>query len=80
MVQNEKEGETAEREEIDGELLRLLTFNFEMLRRKKRAAGSDVEKKREAGKSVGIERTERLDLTKIHGRLDFLEQNVKFTL
>ena len=49
----------------------------------KRAAGSDVERERKGVKCSGIERTERLDLTKILGQLDFLEQNescVKFTV
>ena len=48
----------------------------------KRAAGSDVERERKGVKCSGIERTERVDLTKILGQLDFLEQNesfVKFT-
>ena len=47
----------------------------------KRAAGSDVEWERKGVKCSGIERTERLDLTKIRAQLDFLEQNepyVKF--
>ena len=68
-----------QRGEIDSEVLRLLTFNLHAAAAaagQKRAVGSDVEKRRKGVKSGGIERTERLDLTKIHGQLDFLEQNV----
>ena len=67
-----------QRGEIDSEVLRLLTFNLHAAAAEgqKRAVGSDVEKRRKGVKSGGIERTERLDLTKIHGQLDFLEQNV----
>ena len=65
-----------QRGEIDSEVLRLLTFNLHAAEGQKRAVGSDVEKRRKGVKSGGIERTERLDLTKIHGQLDFLEQNV----
>ena len=65
-----------QRGEIDSEVLRLLTFNLHAAEEQKRAVGSDVEKRRKGVKSGGIERTERLDLTKIHGQLDFLEQNV----
>ena len=67
-----------QRGEIDSEVLRLLTFNLHAAAavEQKRAVGSDVEKRRKGVKSGGIERTERLDLTKIHGQLDFLEQNV----
>ena len=68
-----------QRGEIDSEVLRLLTFNLHAVSAaegQKRAVGSDVEKRRKGVKSGGIERTERLDLTKIHGQLDFLEQNV----